>query len=310
MVEIKSTPASGNVGFQSRRHGFTLIELLVVIAIIAVLIALLLPAVQQAREAARRSQCKNNLKQLGLGLHNYHDTYTAFPPGAITSHSMGWTTFILPYIDQAPLYQKFNWIAPGTYQAAQRVELGRTRISVYLCPSSSSPLSLLTADNERGYTQHYVAISGPKGRHPETGNNYDAVYTTQARGGVATQGFMRANGAGLRMREITDGLTNTLSLGESSWNEKQCYRNWVRGGISSSTDYWMDCCKNVTNSINSGWNNSGTTNWNDVSYGSEHTGGAQFLLGDGSVRFISENIDFGTYLALASRNGGEVRTLD
>src|SRR5262245_16035146 len=128
------------------RKGFTLIELLVVIAIIAVLIALLLPAVQQAREAARRSQCKNNLKQIGLGLHNYHDTFGVFAPGFISSTSnsttgigTGWASsaFILPYIDQAPLYNQLNTLTPINPSDATQLGLIRTVIGVYQCPSDT-----------------------------------------------------------------------------------------------------------------------------------------------------------------------------
>lgn len=142
----------------TNRRGFTLIELLVVIAIIAILIALLLPAVQQAREAARRSQCRNNLKQIGLALHNYHDNYNAFPPGALAMNvttgvayklgdaepsrsnvggGWGWSTFILPFIDQAPLYSSLN--PNGNNFPLNPTALTRTILPVYICPSEASP---------------------------------------------------------------------------------------------------------------------------------------------------------------------------
>ncbi|MCB1129315.1 MAG: DUF1559 domain-containing protein, partial [Verrucomicrobiae bacterium] len=121
----------------ANRRGFTLIELLVVIAIIAILIALLLPAVQQAREAARRTECKNKLKQLGLALHNYHDTFRAFPAafyrGTTTSPGWGWGTMILPYIDQAPLYNQ--WVMTVSYDNGQNQTARRTKLAAYKCPS-------------------------------------------------------------------------------------------------------------------------------------------------------------------------------
>tara|TARA_R110002095_G_C4242695_1_gene239156 strand:+ start:1081 stop:1977 length:897 start_codon:yes stop_codon:yes gene_type:complete len=293
-----------------QKTGFTLIELLVVIAIIAILIALLLPAVQQAREAARRSTCKNNLKQLGLAMHNYAETHGTFMPGAIASNYLGWTAMILPFIEQSSLYDQFDW-RQGSYTspAAGKINLGQNRISVYLCPSSSVEQSQLTSSVEKGFTQHYVGVSGPKGVNVADSQNYSVDGASQARGGVATQGVFYLNSK-IKFRDITDGNSNTFAFGESSWNEKTNFRNWVRGGTDTTNDFWMDCCKNVANAINSEVTNAGATDWNDVSYGSEHTGGAHFSMCDGSVRFISENIDYNVFLSTASRNGNEVTTVE
>lgn len=297
--------------------GFTLIELLVVIAIIAVLIALLLPAVQQAREAARRSQCKNNLKQLGLALHNYHDTHNTLPPGGVDANWLAWSVFVLPYIDQAPLYNKFSFVR-GSYTSpsAGKQDLGLTRIAAYLCPSGSMEKSL-DPSRSNDYSMHYIGIAGPKGTNPLTSVAYVQAAAGKDRGGMSTQGILYIDSK-IPFRSITDGLSNTFALGESSWNDKTAYRNWIRGGAyvnspSGSTyitDPGMDCCKNVAKPINSNYKPTTTLGWNDVNFGSQHTGGTHFLMCDGAVRFVSENSDFGIIFSTASRDGQETRSIE
>ncbi len=309
-----------------RRRGFTLIELLVVIAIIGILIALLLPAVQKVREAANRLKCQNNLKQLGLALHNFHDDYHAFPLAGKLSSELSWHVFLLPFIEQDNLYKRFS-LAPGHYngppdnRGPMKNELALTKIPLYLCPSSLAETMLLADPNNVNtaelvggappYTTHYYGVMGPKGTNPATGQPYQWD-NVGAHGGFARQGiFQRDTDAtstspgpdtGTRIGDITDGTSQTLLLGELSWTNDATgtrYRSWVRG-----CDGQPVCagCRNVTNAINS----PSIANFNDIAFGSMHPGGANFTLADGSVRFLQEGISLSIYRSLASYNGGEV----
>jgi prepilin-type N-terminal cleavage/methylation domain-containing protein/prepilin-type processing-associated H-X9-DG protein len=307
------------------RHGFTLIELLVVIAIIAILIGLLLPAVQKVREAAARMQCSNNLKQLGLALHNYHDVNGTFPkqlPASFTSVS--WQALTLAYFEQDNLGKTIlpNAAAYSAGQNANR-KAGQFRLAVLLCPSYSQDLSSSTIDNISGfgnaYTTHYVGNSGPKGTNPLTKAAYGLNYANNGQGGHASDGILplypSATGstaipkepAGVAITHITDGTSNTLMLFEVAWNglEKSpgSLRAWPRGCNWTSDD---NGSKNVANAMRTVKYNGGG-NYNDISMGSNHTGGCNVALCDGSVRFLRESIDLNRALKpLASRAGGEV----
>jgi len=286
----------------SARKGFTLIELLVVIAIIAVLIALLLPAVQQAREAARRSQCKNNLKQIGLALHTYHDTVHVFPPlfvtpvnstGAAsqndalksgrTGHepSWGWAAFLLPYIEQTALYHA-GQIAEGGY-ILDAPNVIRTVISVYRCPS----------DNMKRIPKESTWNDRTNPSHQAAGGNYVAAnnHADPKREGKdgPTGAFFKDSSTSLK--DITDGTSNTIAIGE---------RDVIKGnGYTAPT--WAGClnCGHGTDFV---YDTGGTGAYRINApvtggehgriFSSEHTGGAHFLLFDGSVRFISENINY------------------
>lgn len=287
-------------------RGFTLIELLVVIAIIAVLIALLLPAVQQAREAARRTQCKNNMKQFGLALHNYHDTALTFPPGGFYQGTnigtgMGWQVSILPYMDQAPMYNQFNFNATA-YTDATNLAIALRNPPGFFCPSGQNNVSANGGEVSGGrpcLSVHYYGVMGPKGTNPRTGAAYTVNANPAGHGGFSAHGLMPRH-ANRRMSDIIDGTSNTLAIGEISWISANCYRVWTRGCDSSA----CGSTKNVLNGINTTPYN-GSNNFNDVSFGSQHVGGAHFLNADGSVTFLSQNIDMGVYLSLASINGGE-----
>lgn len=303
------------------RRAFTLIELLVVIAIIAILIGLLLPAVQKVREAAARMKCTNNLKQLGLGLHNYHDVHGTFPRcPSLGSTSIGWNALILPYIEQDNIFKLMN-PAIGAYSSGVNRNQGINRIDVFLCPSYDQERSNSTIDNVSGqnaFTIHYVGNMGPRGTNPQTGGAY-GQNTGASQGPLATEGILpyhttptgstsRPNPLGaVKITDITDGTSNTLMVFEVAWSglEKSpgTLRAWPRGCL------WNNDCtsmKNVTNAMRTVKYNGGG-NYNDTSMGSNHSGGCNAAMGDGSVRFIRETVDLNTVLKpLASRAGGEI----
>jgi prepilin-type N-terminal cleavage/methylation domain-containing protein len=298
----------------SRRKGFTLVELLVVIAIIGILVGLLLPAVQAAREAARRSQCTNNLKQIGLGLQNYHQTHNRFPPPGFSSNQACWLVVLLPFIEQKPLFDQFNF-NQGNYMDADKIRVAATRIPIYFCPSSTeetdrrsgyAPEVYPPGSSVRVYTAHYFGVLGPNGT-----NNYlspPAAYKcnglTETFGGYCSQGgFFYPSGVDIA--SVRDGSSNTLFVGEIAWPDMPYYRAYTRGYFNDSRGTLLLFAKNVQYPINS----KNTTTWNNASFGSLHLGGAHFALMDGSVRFIAQYIEQNVYMALASRNGDESVTL-
>ncbi len=216
-----------------RKRGFTLIELLVVIAIIAILIALLLPAVQQAREAARRTQCKNNLKQLGLALHNYHDTFNTLPIGAVGSANWGWGMSwymrILPYIDQAPVYNKitFSGLHHGWTHSAGGPEgplngavLAQARINAVICPSS--PLAKARDAGEYVITNaQYYGITGAVNGNGYTNPANKQITCCGCCGGQQGNGFFSSSGTfaiaeSFGFKDMTDGTSNVMAVGEAS----------------------------------------------------------------------------------------------
>lgn len=274
-------PCSGRFDSQVPQRGrpaFTLIELLVVIAIIAILIALLLPAVQQAREAARRSQCRNSLKQFGLAMHNYHDVHNTFPVGCVLPGSprgWTWTTFLLPYVDQAPLY---NQLSPngGNVPAATEGTPIMTRLPVFRCASNPGTENDLNV-NYGGYpTSNYVI------------NHMIGNETTNSANFAASR----------RIGEITDGTSNTLMFGERVLLDSPGFRSvgaiWGsrQSGTSSSYSFVARLPINTPftgTATGSGFTGDSTfTRW---AVNSMHAGGAHFTMCDGSVRFISENIE-------------------
>lgn len=311
------------------RKAFTLIELLVVIAIIAILIALLLPAVQQAREAARRSQCKNNLKQIGLALHNYHEAFTILPPGSIVllngagdtynGHGWTWHASILPYLDQGPLYDQIQGPdssgmgseSGGTTGAKQQLA-GQTVLSVFWCPSQPD----VTTGAQKGgyspsnYNGNMGTLIGSAGD-----NCYSGGITTAAQM-AAKGGCMGADGvffisSGVGFRDITDGLSNTIMvsevidsggdsdmLGGGGSDRKHCFS----GGADSNPPTEM------TEYLIAAESNDPINSYGEEAAGSYHVGGAHFLMGDGRVKFLSENIDMTTYRAVSTRAKRE--TLD
>ena len=312
---------------KKRSRGFTLIELLVVIAIIAILIALLLPAVQQAREAARRTQCKNNLKQWGLSLHNYHDTFLMFPMGAMgldaltgvrpQGNNFGWHVRVLPYLEQTALYNSFNFNAfYNSLTPTNNQVLREQSFEAMFCPSA--PTRNRQPDTvAEGYTVHYYGVAGAKDAVETTrkfamqNNTFPRPNFDTDHGQVAVTGILFRNSR-INMRDITDGTTNTLMVGEVSSapapGRSNGHRAWPQGASTETSSTAQYACKNVRWGIGQvGWNG-GNLNYlyNDQRFGSNHTGGAQFLMGDGAVKFVSQNIDFNLYQSLATRDGGEV----
>jgi prepilin-type N-terminal cleavage/methylation domain-containing protein/prepilin-type processing-associated H-X9-DG protein len=338
-----------------RRRAFTLIELLVVIAIIAVLIALLLPAVQQAREAARRSQCKNNLKQYGLALHNYHDTFGVFAIGGDgtwgTNDSLGWHARILPYMDGTPLYNQINWkMPPGWMQPpptlfagphssflSVTVSTGTTMrgapaLPTYICPSDSHPCT--PRWNDWAGSDHYTDAAdgnycGSLGSQSTPSNGGAACEQWQqfAFPGTAGHGNTSTNDtlsgmftrwiANIKMSDVGDGTSNVIFVGEMlpTCNDHSRGGNglWSYNGANNAhastvvpintynTCSWATSAQ-ISNSLCTGMDK---WNWS-WGFRSMHTGGAQFLFVDGSVHFLSQNINHGTtYQRLGGRNDGQ-----
>ncbi len=296
-----------------KRTAFTLIELLVVIAIIAVLIALLLPAVQQAREAARRSQCKNNLKQIGLALHNYLDVHQTFPPGWIGTQGsapspMGvsgfsWGAFILPYIEQATLYQQMRFDRP--MDDAVNVPFLKQRLAVFQCPSDPKPDTFRIEDRNGNEiemaTANYTGVFGTYELH-------DCFDGTPGTLPLTSQGQCISNGmffhnSKVLIRDVTDGTSSTLMVGErTTFTEEtppyeKFYSTWVGAlpGIEESA-------AKVVGHAEHGPNH----NHHPEDFGSAHVGGAHFVMADGHVVFVSDNIDTRTFRSLSTRNGNEV----
>lgn len=297
-----------------RRRGFTLIELLVVIAIIAVLIALLLPAVQQAREAARRSACRNNLKQLVLALHNYESTYRLLPPGYLhkrdpagsAANQMGfsWGTMILPQLEQQNLYNQFDCHVPVF--AAINLPARESHLAVFLCPSDGdSDGQFVVRDPAVTPVERYAAASYAANWGPASAVvNLDDT-PLQSRGV-----FYRNSST--RFRDITDGLSNTLALGERT--NGPIPGAATAGGHASFETAWSAAVRDVADPADDHGHmvlfetqfRPNQPGGDDKGISAPHEGMSLFALGDGSVRSISENIDAGLYNALGTRNGGEV----
>ncbi|GAB5442442.1 MAG: DUF1559 domain-containing protein [Fuerstiella sp.] len=329
-----------------KKRGFTLIELLVVIAIIAILIALLLPAVQQAREAARRTQCKNNLKQLGLALHNYHDVYNQFPmslanfngaagPTWSTSSRGSYLVRLLPFVEQAPMYNALDFSLVGTPWTAANFE-GQTdpsgklyrhyNIPTFQCPSDPSP----ERDGHSNKSNYALSIGnqampGSSAQNPWgvctlfPGNDFGTGAAGHGNpSSVGNYSGFAARFWASKMRDLVDGTSNVIAGGEI---RPQC-GDHTRNGWFHFNSLWVATTAPVNYPIkcvreDPDWNNSTADpangrgpcnhwrNWQtSQGFKSRHIGGAQFLMADGSCHFISENIDYLTYQKLGDRRDG------
>lgn len=333
------------------RSGFTLIELLVVIAIIAILIALLLPAVQQAREAARRSQCKNNLKQIGLAMHNYHDTSKVLPPGIINGGPVSSTarfpfslnhtahTMILPYLDQAPLYNKFDFnIASGPAQHASGAPVWgwdpnstnaaavANILSVYACPSDDAPILYSYTNASNGHylttnagTTNYILCTAHIAES-STGEwqAYRTSTVTLPSGQVVRWRAAFGTNSSARISDMRDGSSNTVIVGETRQLHISSTYTPVWGSARHTGQFGRVVGSDQRYRINASGHEfccNGSSTWccsqpPELPYAwgfaSSHEGGAHFLLGDGSVRFISENINFETLCLLNFLADGQV----
>lgn len=300
------------------RRGFTLIELLVVIAIIAVLIALLLPAVQQAREAARRAQCLNNLKQIGLALHNYHDTHSAFPPGWIGVASdrrplvdglngFSWAVMILPQLEQTNIYNRFDFkqslvsTTPASPGMPANKDLLATRLPLFECPSDPHPEKWDIQPQGGGPVlatlapANYVGLFGVR---QENGSDIDDCEGQPAGFQCRGDGLLFHNSK-VTLGMVTDGTSNTIMVGERASQVKQnppFYSTWVGlvpGGEEATTRSIGDADHVPNLGIHL------------EDFSSRHTGGAHFILADGHAKFVSENIDLGVFQAIGTRDRGE-----
>jgi prepilin-type N-terminal cleavage/methylation domain-containing protein len=308
-----------------RLRGFTLIELLVVIAIIAVLIALLLPAVQQAREAARRTQCKNNLKQFGLAMHNYHDTLNRFPctinATPFNNVGVGAMVFLLPYIDQAPLYNTINFgTRGGSWQnsISDSAPAGSHYYEVtppgFRCPSDTS---LQYYPGTNGIVGNWATASYglSAGAQREPGNGCGSypgnVFGTgpsdhtDSISPLNISGMFGRYGFSCNLKDVSDGTSNTILMGEC---RSECSDHQRHGWANVNSNWLMTTAPiNYQTCVPGAGGCNSNSNWaTSQGFKSRHVGGAHILLCDGTVRFVSENIDYTTYQALGDRRDGTV----
>jgi prepilin-type N-terminal cleavage/methylation domain-containing protein/prepilin-type processing-associated H-X9-DG protein len=293
------------------RYGFTLIELLVVIAIIAILIGLLLPAVQKVREAAARAKCSNNLKQIGIAMHTYNDTMGSLPKGDHWNWGWTWHAHILPYIEQGPLYNvllpALNAPTDGTCSLGATAVIQQavgTKITTFICPSDPGPETF---------------VSGSVTRYCSNYNGNAGVGIIQGSANQTDQDMRNLNGvlysnSNVRITDMTDGTSNTLVAGDVQ-KSPGAPKNYDRYYIfdNSSDDNGVtnkDLSRHLGQVGHQDTPGGAVVAYkingnNEKTFGSFHTGGANFVMGDGSVRFVRDTISTVAWLAAGTRNGGE-----
>ena len=301
-------------GTNTRRLGFTLVELLVVIAIIGILVAMLLPAVQSARESARRIQCANNFKQIGLALHNYHDANSTFPPGAIQCepHFMGnscpglyqgkdWSALILAYLEEHEVYDKWDLATDnqGIWTPANCL-VGRTRVGTHICPSDVQDEIIDkiggTCATPTGRIEWWSASIGAVTDSNNAWHTTGQVHTLHGDG-------ILFNLTSIPLRKVKDGTSQTLIVGEVTGNEAGSGHGWFWPAFT---------CKTTAPGINGPNTIPGggeflyvLANGYEAGFSSYHPKGAQFVLADGSVALINEDIDAVVLAALTTRDGSD-----
>jgi prepilin-type N-terminal cleavage/methylation domain-containing protein/prepilin-type processing-associated H-X9-DG protein len=304
---------------RGKQHGFTLVELIVVVAVVGILVSLLLPAVQAAREAARRMSCGYNLRQIGVGLHNYNDTVKVLPFGW-DEHGAFWSAMLLPFIEQRTVYDTliFQEFGPGNWDSgsANTVACG-VIFSVYHCPSQRGMTSILNQGIPDRFSASYRGNSGSESTSDD--DSTIPIPGTKSLQNPDQNGIFYAC-SNTRFADVTDGLSNTIFVAEA-----QTAENFLKDG--NSMDVWAigspqaDPCQcdggasgtEFTEGVGSSYERmnlrkvdpAATGYLMEICHGSYHPSGAMFLFGDGSVRFIPENIDLQIFRALGTRNGNE-----
>ena len=301
--------------FPLRRKGFTLVELLVVITLMALLIALLLPAVQAAREAARRMQCGNNFKQMGLAIHSYASTWNeCFPPGSPGAFKHGLFSLMLPYLEQVAVYDQLDLAssASNTMDSTANHDQRYTAIRTYLCPSWPYPVNYPATAAKVQYPGALTTYQGVAGAYPDKDPAMTSVQGNIPKNGMFGWGFARAMG------DVTDGLSQTLAMGEfvqidvkpksgSTWDcsiPPGNVRLWIGGGYTSPPCLWASKVLVYPLGARVSRQADGIP-FNYLPHGSFHAGGSYFLLGDGSVSFLSDGIGLEVYQSLGTCQGGE-----
>ncbi len=293
-MSLNSSSSLTKPAYRRERQGFTLIELLVVIAIIAILISLLLPAVQQSREAARRTQCRNNLAQLGLALHAYEQAFTVLPPGSVNptgpirsepqGYHMSWTVQLLPFVEMTPLFKRVDFKV-GVYDSKNDLPR-KTRLSVYTCPSDGrmGETTAITVGNYAG-VHHDVEAAIDHGNH----------------------GAFVLNMA-VPIESITDGMSTTLLVGErASFKNELGWMSGTRATLRNTGHKLNHNFEIIRTQFPDTANPQVAETPDSVGgFSSYHIGGAMFTFGDGSVRFLNENITESLYKHLANRSDGEI----
>ena len=301
----------GRGGMRGEIGGFTLVELLVVIAIIGILIALLLPAVQAAREAARRSQCTNNLKQLSLAMHNYHDTFSVFPPGSLGDPSwlgnhniydghFGWPAFILPFVEQQALHERidFSKRAWTSYQGTDQTAKGdvanqyaaQNMPSVFVCPSAHR------AQPENEFKDYSINA----GVHNPSESRCCPARTLEKNSGPLSRYGIAWYASRVKMRDISDGTSNTFMFFDDAHFAWQSSIAWDKG---SNPFFYVHHVDEGYGMTANGPNDPTNEHYRGVY--SEHPGGVQASLCDGSVRFVGDTINYTTWRATFTRGGKE-----